>query len=431
MSPPRSAGFHSFVDARVRAHKVFHPATGWTRHERSKHTKTEDRHLSYSFSQHAHPYVSDLIARLVKGEIPGLEAADTDYVKQKGGKYEPLNDDFGHPRKLSDGTVVPRPVLFQELFTKSSYGPGALVEHPYPVMDLDFSSSGAYSTYNWEIFYHIPLTIAIHLSQNQRFEVAERWFHYVFDPTDDSDGATPERFWKVRPFQCTDVKMVEQVLVNLSTSDDPKGAQETVNAIDAWKNDPFQPFLVARYRQTAFQLKAIMAYLDHLFRRGDYHFLQYTGEQINEAQQYYICAANILGERPQVVPSKGVTRPQTYASLRAHIDQFGNALVDLETEIPFHTTPNPRKSGKAGKLNAVGSTGHSEYFCTPRNQKLLGYWDLAADRLFKICNSLNIEGLFQRVPLFEPPIDPALLVRAAAAGLNVADVIAGGISRCR
>lgn len=58
-----------------------------------------------------------------------------------------------------------RPVkdLYADFF--SSYDPNrALVHRPDPVKDLDFSSSGAYAVYNWELFYHVPITIAIHLS---------------------------------------------------------------------------------------------------------------------------------------------------------------------------------------------------------------------------------------------------------------------------
>ena len=50
------------------------------------------------------------------------------------------------------------------------------------------------------------------------------------------------------------------------------------------------------------------------------------------------------------------------------------------------------------------------YFCVPPNDKLLGYWDTVADRLFKIRHCMNIEGVVRQLPLFEPPIDPALLV---------------------
>jgi hypothetical protein len=56
---------------------------------------------------------------------------------------------------------------------------------------------------------------------------------------------------------------------------------------------------------------------------------------------------------------------------------------------------------------------------------LLGYWDTVADRLFKIHNSLNIQGVFQKLPLFDPPIDPALLVRATAEGLDVNAIVNG------
>src|SRR5437763_13566214 len=73
----------------------------------------------------------------------------------------------------------------------------------------------------------------------------------------------------------------------------------------------------------------------------------------------------------------------------------------------------------------VLAMGQTLYFCVPRNDKLLSYWDTVADRLFKIRNSLNIQGVFRQLALFEPPIDPAMLVRAAAAGLDVGAIVNG------
>ena len=64
-----------------------------------------------------------------------------------------------------------------------------------------------------------------------------------------------------------------------------------------------------------------------------------------------------------------------------------------------------------------------QYFCTPKNDKLLGYWDTVADRLFKIRHCMNIEGVVRSLPLFEPPIEPGLLVRAAAAGVDISSVL--------
>lgn len=319
----------------------------------------------------------------------------------------------------------PRPKLYEPIFPQAGYSTSDLVLHPYPIKDLDFTSNGAYSVYNWEIFYHVPLTIAIHLSKNQRFEEAQQWFHYIFDPTDNSEGPTPERFWKVKPFQYTDVKLIEEVLINLSTGADPKLYQETFDSIDQWKNAPFRPFLVARYRQSAFMFKTVMAYLDNLIAWGDALFRQDTGESINDATLLYILAASILGPRPQAVPKRGSVRAQTYHNIRGSLDAFRNALVNLETSIGFDLAPPPSESTDTERSCTIRSIGQTLYFCIPRNDNLLSYWDTVADRLFKIHNSLNLQGTFRQLPLFEPSIDPGLLAKAAASGLDVGTIISG------
>ena len=110
----------------------------------------------------------------------------------------------------------PQPFFYVDDFV-AQYSPNSnSVDQPYPVKNIDFTYNGAYSIYNWELFFHVPLLIAIHLSQNQKFQDAQNWFHYIFDPTDNSPGPTPERFWKVEPFQYTDVRLIEDILVNLA-----------------------------------------------------------------------------------------------------------------------------------------------------------------------------------------------------------------------
>lgn len=382
-----------------------------------KKTTIVDRQLSYRFHTHFHPYVNELVHELIERSVRGLQEADTQYVRTPDGAVVTLPDG------------KPRPVLYEELFTVDQYAPSDLVigttDEPYPVKDLDFSSGGAYSVYNWELFYHIPISIAVHLSRNQQFEEAQRWFHHVFDPTDSSSGPTPQRFWRVKPFQTTDVKMIEEVLTNLATGADPTLQKDTINSIGAWKDNPFRPHQVARFRQSAYMLKAVMAYLDNLIDWGDALFREDTGESINEATQIYVLAANILGTRPQEAPRKGFQRAQTYSSLRADLDAFSNAMREVEADIPFDLSPAPPPAGNEAELGVLRSLGSALYFCVPRNDKLLAYWDTVADRLFKIRNSLNIQGVFRQLPLFEPPIDPALLAKAAAAGLDVASIVSG------
>jgi hypothetical protein len=411
--------FHGYLDAKVRPYLGYQGELGWTTKVFRKHTTIQERKLSYQFYSHFHPYTEELVRRLIAKSVSGLQATDTEYLQNADGSLKtfPAN----HPNEAIRGKPIPK--LYQEFF--SEYNPSDLVQQPHPVKDLDFTSSGAYAVYNWELFYHVPIMIAIHLSKNQRFEEAQRWFHYIFDPTDDSDSPTPERFWKVKPFQYTDVKLIEDILVNLSSGADPKLQQETVNSINALKDNPFRPHVVARYRQSAYMFKTVMAYLDNLIDWGDSLFRQDTGESINEATMLYVLAANILGTRPQAVPKKGSVRPQTYANLRTDLDEFGNVLRELETDIPFDLTPHPTEASNSDQSIMLKGIGKALYFCVPRNDKLVSYWDTVADRLFKIRNSLNIQGIFRQLPLFEPPIDPALLARAAAAGLDVGAVISG------
>jgi hypothetical protein len=44
---------------------------------------------------------------------------------------------------------------------------------------------------------------------------------------------------------------------------------------------------------------------------------------------------------------------------------------------------------------------------------------------------MNIQGVVRQLPLFEPPIDPALLVQAAAAGIDLGSVLTVAVSLYR
>jgi hypothetical protein len=52
-------------------------------------------------------------------------------------------------------------------------------------------------------------------SLERLFEIPEREWRELteLDPTDDSEGPTPQRYWKVRPFQTTDVQQIEELML--------------------------------------------------------------------------------------------------------------------------------------------------------------------------------------------------------------------------
>ncbi len=283
--------------------------------------------------------------------------------------------------------------------------------------DIYHELKAPYSIYNWELFFHTPVMLANALSESQQFEEAMKWYHYVFNPM--AEGVDDKRFWNFSPFKEIDAQRILDAIFN---NLEPNKADQAINE---WRNNPFKPHLIARSRPVAYMKWIVMKYIDNLIAWGDYLFRQDTIETLNQATQLYILAYHILGKRPQLIPKRGKIKPQTYNGLLGKWDAFSNAMVELEITLPFSnqiTTPIGVDNGVVGFANIFGFSS-SLYFCIPNNPKLLGYWDTIEDRLFKIRHCLNIEGIFRKLPLFQPPIDPALLVQATAQGLSIASVL--------
>ena len=317
---------------------------------------------------------------------------------------------------------------------ETTYDPNItyIARKTFPRENVDFSPTGAYSIYNWELFFHIPLLIATSLSQNQQFENAQKWFHYIFNPTTSSTDAIPQRHWNCLPFyECEPWDETTGQIQNLlyePASGGPSAqpslcGQSVADQIYAMNNDPFNPFVIGRMRTVAFRMKVVMAYLDNLIAWGDSLFGQNTRESINEATQIYVLAKEILGPRPTQIAQRGEIQDYTYNDLRT-LYGFGplnNALVQMENDLPYLTTSST--SGSTALSSALSMASRSLYFCVPPNNILLGYWDTVDDRLYKIRHCMNIQGVVEQLPLFAPPISPALLVQAAAAGVDLSSVL--------
>jgi hypothetical protein len=287
----------------------------------------------------------------------------------------------------------------------------------YPKGHVDLSPDGAYSSYNWELFFHIPMLIANKLCQDQKFDEARRWYHYVFNPT--VGGATkPADFWNFAEFY-----------TNASNVPTPRQLMDDTNldaAVARWANDPFKPHLVARTRISAYMKNTVMKYLDNLIAWGDMLFRTDTRENINEATLLYVLAAQMLGRRPQQIPARATPAVHTYQSLTANalrdINAFSNALVRIENIMLASGASRVRIVQGVQSANNLVS-GSMYYFCLPANDKLNIYWNTLADRLFKIRHCQNIDGIERELALFDPPIDPALLVKAAAAGISLGEAL--------
>ena len=358
----------------------------------------------FKFQTFYHAHVDEFIKRLNLGGIVKLLDRQTQCSNDTmnfAGVYKP-NEIIGPYDFLS----------WTDVYTKDN---NKCRVKPYPTNEIDFTFSGSYTIYNWELFFHIPLYIATKLSNNQQFEEARRWFHFIFDPTSGEQGGA-ERFWQFMPFYDKAGQSIETIDDILRSINEETNSEQ----VSKWQQNPFKPHVIARIRILAYMKNVVMKYIDNLLAWADQLFRRDTIESINEATNLYILAAKILGERPQTVPLRAAATTQTYQSLsepvadQENLDVFSNAMVAIEAFI----TPSGSPTGNTTDLEMP-------YFLLSKNEQLLQYWDIVADRLFKIRHSMNIEGIERLLPLFEPPIDPGLLVKAAAAGLNLSDVLGG------
>lgn len=358
----------------------------------------------FHFKNYYHPFVCDfskLVYNPLKG-IPALMSRETQ-LKNSGFSFRQ--------------TYQPTPWVME---------PSTEVFHPKEV--VDFTPDGAYSPYNWELFFHAPLLIANSLSKNQRFEEARDWYHFIFNPigveSTTLGGSQMSKYWITKPFfETTDPQYIQQRIDNILrmlAGDTSLGGMTTKDELEKqvydWRTNPFEPHRIANYRTVAYQKTVVMKYLDNLIAWGDNLFRQDSMESINEATQLYILAAEILGPRPKRIPPQAKPPLESFNELETQFDKFSNALVQVENLVPV-LPGNGQNGGNVAPLPML-------YFCIPQNDKMLGYWDTVADRLYKIRNCMNIEGVVRQLALFEPPIDPGALVKAVAAGVDISSALA-------
>lgn len=343
-----------------------------------------------TFYNFYHPYTEKFIETLNLKGVSGLLSQDTDLKSDLGAHF----------------STEYKPVEW-------------LVSKPYPPVAVEFAEKDAYGLYNWELFFHAPLYIATRLSKNGKYAEAMQWYHTIFNPLT-AAAVTSGDYWQVPAFKKADTETITDYFERLA-----KGDADIEAKVAKWRENPFKPHLIARGRLVAYKKNVVLKYVENLLAWGDDLFRRDTIESINEATQLYIIAAHILGKRPETIPKRGEAAPETYDSLsKKHLDSFGNAMVAWENLIPY-ASGVPVSDGTVTAANgSLLGVGTGLYFCIPNNSKLLTYWDDVEDRLFKIRHCLNLDGVERKLALFDPPIDPAMLVAATANGVSLGNVLA-------
>lgn len=250
-------------------------------------------------------------------------------------------------------------------------------------MSFDLRAPGA--SYYWETFVHLPLLASQRLKSRRQYRDARNWLLGLFDPR--SRTYSPSDLadcWHVAP---------------LATPD----ASDWSAAVDVSAKDPFDPIAVLYTRWTGWRAHVKRAYVELHLDWADDLFRQDSQETIAEAVNLYLEALRILGPRP-IRPLKGV----------------GVAAFSW-SDIVQDDAPEPVPVGLEDALAPL-DVPSLDRFAMPPNELAMVHWDRIQDRLYKIHNSLTIDGQFRRLALFAPPIDPAMLVRARAMGMDIPSI---------
>ncbi len=109
--------------------------------------------------------------------------------------------------------------------------------------------------------------------------------HYVFNPL--AAGSDKTRFWEFPPFKEVNAENVLETLFIGLKPNQPN------DAINEWRDKPFQPHVIARSRPSAYMKWVVMTYIQILIDYGDYYFRQNTLETIPLAIQCYVLAAHL------------------------------------------------------------------------------------------------------------------------------------------
>jgi hypothetical protein len=364
------------------------------------------------------------------------------------------------------------------------YGPNEWKVIPPAQFDgtqVDFD--GPYGLYYWELFFYAPQLIAARQMADRRFNEAQSWYQYIFNPTVREQPLAPDSFMTpdisrslseqayaqlkekgiITPDDqvSTDfdedtslaflwpeisaddprkermIREVRSVLLNFQLSKPSarfwqfqpfrnhtlQSLQKILTdaaQIAVYNNNPFDPYAVARLRIGSFEKAIYMGYLDNLIAWGDAMFAQYTWEGLTSATMLYVYAYNLLGEKPANVGACPSKPPTTFECIRKKYQGTSGGIPQFLIDMENFISASTHA---APEIYGKPFNEVDAYFCVPENPQMLAYWDLVEDRLYKVRNCLDLEGKPLTLPLFPPPINPLDLVRAAAAGRSSLSVV--------
>lgn len=263
-------------------------------------------------------------------------------------------------------------------------------------VELNGPFNGANGLNFWELFFHLPHLIATRLRDEERFQEAQDWLHYVFDPQATQDRKDPPvpimnpkpAYWRCRPL-------------------DIEGAGSN----PGWEiQNPSDPDAIGYAAPAHFQILMFTDYVENLMAWGDWYYRQLTRDSLVAAKLCYVQAGFLMGKAPT---ADTATRWQT-ATVENLLAQSDSRppLEALENTQDFNLADYPIASDTPPMLGLLAS----KPFEIPINQSLLDLFARPQQRLGYLRDNLTIDGKPLDILLFSPMTDPRQLLRDLAAG---------------
>ena len=395
-----------------------------------------------------------------------------------------LTQRMGH-KLFSQGVFALLDTEFQENELRENKLPLTLTHHILDkTFEGSFSDNGAMGSYFRELFFHIPFLLADHLNSQGKYEEAQKWYHTIFDPTHEEvpgpNSHPVDRNWRYRGFRKQKMERLRDILTDTSAIQTYMRKPFNPHAIARLRISSYPKSIVMKYIDNLLDWgdalfsedtvesinEAMLLYvmaLDILGKRpielGDCETPPASKMTFRKIAKESKKGSDFLAELEHIrIVQQPLPRSNantfTYAytlepSLWSEVNELSKSLVpELSTKHDGETVftpngqsefyPSPKSEygvyqGEVGTLEqdstsvstAFGTsitTQLTPVFCIPSNPKWSSYWDRVEDRMYKIRHCMNISGVQRELSLLAPELDPALLVKARAAGVPISEL---------
>ncbi|MFN0250264.1 MAG: neuraminidase-like domain-containing protein [Kofleriaceae bacterium] len=333
-------------------------------------------------------------------------------------------------QELAAGTDLPELARVPRVDHFSTYTPSPeYVDPRWPLDDVDFTIEGPFSEYNWELFFDSLLYIAQRFDEEGQHDEADEMFALLVDRTRVAQAGVWDEpsLYQTAPIRAA-MKLELERMGPGGLIDRDRLREDIVAQIERIRANPYQPHLIARGWPTVYARALQIRFAEHLIRAGEADFRRaYAGDNrtyLDSASARFELAARVLGPTEDSLAEALHDELGCFASLiHGTADTPAEGIAVLEPYLPAELLGD----GTSDEALVGSARWH---FCVPRNEKLNELRAVIADRLLKLRSCQDIDGVRRALSLYGRQIDPALLVRATADGLDL-DVLLGRISSAK